>query len=155
MSKSITISRKERLEKLRAAKAAKDGGITSSSSSSTSSKKRPRNDDGAQSSSTNRNTNTNTTAEPSKVKFRNYAPGTIGSKIRKLKHSQPPSAVASAIVSEAVAVAGAPRDPTAPIVVVQKKIDWDLKRDIEPQLRIIERRTRIAIRELLKQQLQG
>jgi len=149
MSKSITISRKERLEKLRAAKAAKDGPPTSSSTNS-SKKKRSRNDvddaDDAQ---------TFSTTTSSKVQFRNYAPGTVGSKMRKLKQSQPPSAVANAIVSEAVAVAGAPRDPTAPIVVVQKKIDWDLKRDIEPQLKIIERRTRIAIRELLKKQLQG
>ena len=74
-------------------------------------------------------------------------------KAQKLEHANPPSVSASVKVSEAVAVAGAPRDPTAPIVVVQKKIDWDLKRDIEPQLKIIERRTRIAIKELLKQQM--
>ena len=151
MSKSATLSRKERLAKIRAAKAAKDG---ASSSSSTGSKKRARPQDTPPSSN---NTDTNHPTEPTdnkNIKFRNYDPGTR-LKAQKLDHAQPPSIAASAKVSEAVAIAGAPRNPDAPIVVVQKKIDWDLKRDIEPQLKILERRTRIAVRELLKQQMQG
>jgi len=148
MSKSATLSRKERLAKIRAAKAAKEGvdpisSSSSPSSSSLSSKKRRRSTDSSL--TTNDTDNTN-------IKFRNYDPVTK-LKAQKLEHANPPSVSASVKVSEAVAVAGAPRDPTAPIVVVQKKIDWDLKRDIEPQLKIIERRTRIAIRELLKQQM--
>jgi coiled-coil domain-containing protein 12 len=152
MSKSATLSRKERLAKIRAAKAAKDG--ASSSSSSTGSKKRARPQDTPPSST---NTDTNHPTEPTdnkNIKFRNYDPGTR-LKAQKLDHAQPPSIAASAKVSEAVAIAGAPRNPDAPIVVVQKKIDWDLKRDIEPQLKILERRTRSAVRELLKQQMQG
>ena len=89
------------------------------------------------------------------LQFRNYEPGTGSSKARRLDRGLPPSVAASAQVSEAVAVAGAPRNPDAPIIIVQKKIDWDLKRDIAPQLKTLERRTRIAIREVLKQQLQG
>ena len=148
MSKSATLSRKERLAKIRAAKAAKDG--TSSSSSSSSSKKRSR-----PTPETTATTTTTTTTSGADLKFRNYDPGTR-LKAQKLDHAQPPSVVASVKVSEAVAIAGAPRNPDAPIVVVQKKIDWDLKRDIEPQLKIIERRTRIAVRELLKrEQMQG
>ena len=148
MSKSATLSRKERLAKIRAAKAAKDG---ASSSSSTGSKKRARPQDTPPSST---NTDTNHPTDNKNIKFRNYDPGTR-LKAQKLDHAQPPSIAASAKVSEAVAIAGAPRNPDAPIVVVQKKIDWDLKRDIEPQLKILERRTRIAVRELLKQQMQG
>ena len=151
MSKSATLSRKERLAKIRAAKLAKDGGSASSSSSTSSinSKKRQRPTDDdinlADQSTTNKDS----------VKFRNYDPATGSQKTRRLDNHQPPSVAAELKVSNAVAVAAAPRDQSAPIVVVQKKIDWDLKRDIEPQLKIIERRTRIAIREILKQQLQG
>ena len=94
--------------------------------------------------------------EPTRsVKFRNYAPTTTDTEKAVVRPApiQPPSEAVGDRVAGAVAEATAPRDPSEPIKIVQKKIDWDLKRDVAPQLDILEKRTRIAIRELLRQQL--
>ena len=87
------------------------------------------------------------------ITFRNYAPS---GPILQRGHrgaDDPPSTTAGEKVDAALSQATEPRDPEEPLVVRQKKIDWDLKRDIQPQMDILERRTRIATRELLRRQL--
>ena len=87
------------------------------------------------------------------ITFRNYAPSAPKLKRGHKDVDDPPSVTAGGKVDAALSQATEPRDPEEPLVVRQKKIDWDLKRDIQPQMDILERRTRIATRELLRRQL--
>ena len=147
--------RKERLAALRAKKAAANGGQLSGKKNLSralsgspddtagrgpASRKRQRLADSSSSS-------------PRLVKFRNYVPKSKPVSAKETSSIEPPSETLSKRVAGAVAAATNPRDAAAPIVIVQKKIDWDLKRDVAPQLNILETRTQIAIRELLRHQL--
>jgi coiled-coil domain-containing protein 12 len=48
----------------------------------------------------------------------------------------------------------APLDATAVVNMAPKKINWDLKRDIQPKLAKLEKRTQKAIVEMLKKRLE-
>jgi hypothetical protein len=165
-------SRKERLAALRAKKAAAaasgstrgtaNGSASSTSSTSTTSSTGGSAGDVSASRKRQRPSPSSASSAASasqdgarSVKFRNYAPAAETSDAATPALIQPPSEIVGERVAGAVAEAMAPRDPGAPIVIVQKKIDWDLKRDVAPMLDMLEMRTRIAVRELLRQQLAG
>jgi hypothetical protein len=56
---------------------------------------------------------------------------------------------ASAAAGSSVSLLGS-LEPTAPLTIAPKKINWDLKRDVEKRLQKLERQTQGAIRELVR-----
>jgi coiled-coil domain-containing protein 12 len=128
--------------------------------------------------------NANTTADSAEattttqtVKFRNYTPahGRINEQ-KALQDEEEPSskrskqedpapsaleqALAKAKAEASVSATGASRSTNALQqtgnlgVVAPKKANWDLKRDIQPKLDKLEKRTQKAIVQLLKERLQ-
>jgi coiled-coil domain-containing protein 12 len=111
------------------------------------------------------------------VKFRNYTPahGRINEQNAAQDEEEPSSkrskqeepapsaleqALAKAKAEAAVSATGASRSTNALQqtgnlgVVAPKKANWDLKRDIQPKLDKLEKRTQKAIVQLLKERLQ-
>ena len=149
-------SRKDRLAALRAKKAAAAGRASGSAGSAAKATNSGADSSESDLAASRKRQRAPASTQPSRtLKFRNYTPGPETSSVAAPVTIHPPSEIVGERVAGAVADAMAPRDPTAPIVIVQKKIDWDLKRDVAPQLDILEKRTRIAIRELLRKQLIG
>jgi coiled-coil domain-containing protein 12 len=108
-----------------------------------------------------------TTSRP--ITFRNYTPahGILNEENNKEEPSskrsrqeEQPAVPASSALEQALEKAKAEAAITARhrtenlAVVAPKKMNWDLKRDIQPKLDKLERRTQKAIVQLLKERLQ-
>jgi coiled-coil domain-containing protein 12 len=96
--------------------------------------------------------------EVPKVRFRNYAPhdASLEDEGEPLTEEAPtakkPKLLQQALEEAQQEVATTTLVNTHPTNVV-KKINWDLKRDIQPQLDRLERRTQLCIVNLLKERL--
>lgn len=91
------------------------------------------------------------------IRFRNYIP--IDKDLRRLhRRSGVPSSrtiVAQVMHESMVDEVGNGEENGIGNESVMKKLDWDLKRDVEKRLNKLARRTQRAIRELREQQQQG
>lgn len=88
------------------------------------------------------------------LKFRNYTPVDAVEPSTKRSKAEPEkkkSALESALEKVQSEAPAAPTDMV--VEMAPKKINWDLKRDIQPKLDKLERRTQKAIIELLKERL--
>jgi hypothetical protein len=80
------------------------------------------------------------------LKFRNYAPRDAA----LAAHAAPltaPSALATE--STAATILAAPTPSDAPVLIVPKKANWDLKRDLAPKLERLSKMTQRAIGEIV------
>jgi len=95
------------------------------------------------------------------VRFRNYAP--IDEDLRAHSQIATPADAGLTVEKEVKGIAKTVLDEAEQrqseevdlFNLVPKKPNWDLKRDVENSLARLERRTQIAIAELIRQRLQG
>ena len=79
------------------------------------------------------------------LRFRNYAPRDAA----LAQHAAPPPPLPSALAPTAPGADPALPSPGAPVLLVPKRANWDLKRDLAPKLEALERMTQRAIAELV------
>jgi len=94
-----------------------------------------------------------TSTAPPVLRFRNYAPRDAA----LAQHVAPlpvPSSEAADLAS-AAAAASAPAPADAPVLIVPKKANWDLKRDLAPKLERLSKLTQRAIGELVAARAAG
>ena len=82
------------------------------------------------------------------LRFRNYLPNDATLR-ESAEPAQPlPTAQAADAAAKAAAQLAAPSD--APLTIVPKRLNWDLKRDLAPKLARLDRDTQRAIAEILR-----
>ena len=80
------------------------------------------------------------------LRFRNYAPRDAA----LAQHAAPPPPLPTALAPTAPGADPALPSPGAPVLLVPKRANWDLKRDLAPKLEALERMTQRAIAELVQ-----
>lgn len=109
---------------------------------------------------------TNEEEKKKSIHFRNYAPASMeeaekeeGSAAKKLRTEETKSSALQEALQAAqsdIAAGSAANEQRMDALgsMVPKKVNWDLKRDLETKLAKLERRTQRAIVELLKERLE-
>jgi hypothetical protein len=86
------------------------------------------------------------------IKFRNYAPRDAALASLAAPLPAAPSAQAADVAAAASDAAAAAPAPDAPVLIVPKKPNWDLKRDLAPKLELLSKLTQRAIGQIVREQ---